>query len=86
MLGTLSACTTSRPYVTDLYKDWQDRAPASELVYEVFLFGDGGNATLDPLEPTLRLLKTRLDQADSNAAIVFLGDNLYFSDCLIPVP
>ena len=54
MLGTLSACTTSRPYVTDLYKDWQDRAPASELVYEVFLFGDGGNATLDPLEPTLR--------------------------------
>ena len=75
LLGVLSACTTSRPYVADLYENWQDRAPASELAYQVFLVGDGGYAV--PEEPALRLLKTHLDQAGSNAAVVVLGDNLY---------
>ena len=77
VLGVLSACTTSRPYTADRYDDAQDRALTSEPVYQVFLLGDGGSASLEPLQPALRLLKTHLSQADSNAAVVFLGNNLY---------
>ena len=77
-IAALPACTTSR-YVADSYADWQDAAPppASEVVYRVFLIGDLGDATLDPLEPSLALLKSHIDQAGENAAVVVLGDNIY---------
>ncbi|MCH8963280.1 MAG: metallophosphoesterase, partial [Bacteroidetes bacterium] len=72
------ACTTSQ-YVAQPYIDWEDATPppASEVAYRVFLLGDAGGASLDPIEPVLALLKTHLDQAGESAAVVFLGDNIY---------
>jgi predicted phosphodiesterase len=43
----------------------------------VFLVGDGGNASLDPLEPSLSVLQKQLHQAGEQSAVVFLGDNVY---------
>ncbi|MFB3134054.1 MAG: metallophosphoesterase, partial [Rhodothermales bacterium] len=76
---TLSACATSRTYVNERYDDWEAQSPppASERAYRVFLIGDAGGASFDPLEPALGLLKSHLDQAGERAAVVFLGDNLY---------
>lgn len=76
-LLALPACTTTRPYVDALYDDWEDHAPASELAYQVFLIGDAGDTAPDRPNLALQLLKSRLDQAGDNAAVVFLGDNIY---------
>ena len=77
-IAALPGCTTSQ-FVASTYADWEDAAPppASEVVYRVFLIGDAGEASLDPLEPSLAVLKTHLAQAGDNAAVVFLGDNIY---------
>jgi len=74
-----SACTTSGTYIANPYAAWKNDTlpPASDLAYQVFLIGDTGGASLDPLEPALRLLKRQLAQAGDNAAVVFLGDNIY---------
>ena len=75
----LSSCATSRTYVNERYDDWQTQVPppSSERAYRVFLIGDAGGASFDPLEPALVLLKSHLDQAGEHAAVVFLGDNVY---------
>ena len=76
-LLALPACTTTRPYVDERYDGWEDHAPASELAYQVFLIGDTGDLAPDQPKGTLQLLKKRLDQAGDDAAVVFLGNNLY---------
>ncbi len=75
----LAGCASSRPYVAEPYAGWQDVAPPpdSARAYRVFLLGDAGDPALDPPEPVLRLLKTRLEAAGAEAAVVFLGDNIY---------
>lgn len=42
-----------------------------------FLIGDAGNADESPTQTTLSLLKKRLDAANSNSTLLFLGDNIY---------
>lgn len=43
-------------------------------IYSVYLIGDAG----EPYEnPVLTLLKKELDKAGDNAAVIFLGDNIY---------
>ncbi|MBL0294836.1 MAG: metallophosphoesterase [Saprospiraceae bacterium] len=46
--------------------------------FKIILFGDGGR--LDHPEGTdcLKLLKQQLSECDTNSAILFLGDNIYF--------
>ncbi|MFQ5571858.1 MAG: metallophosphoesterase, partial [Rhodothermales bacterium] len=75
----LPGCISSRAYVASSYAGWENLAlpPAAEPVYSVYLIGDAGAPALDPPEPTLTLLKTRLDAEDEHAAVVFLGDNVY---------
>lgn len=51
--------------------------PDSTLVYSIFLIGDAGYSPPDGLEPPLQLLTSYLESADSNAAVIFLGDNIY---------
>ncbi|MFT5141550.1 MAG: hypothetical protein ACI84D_000156 [Thalassolituus oleivorans] len=56
----------------------QDTPPADDaIVYRAFLLGDAGG--LDPEEPNpvLETLRSRLGEADKNAVLVFLGDNIY---------
>ncbi|MEM8485487.1 MAG: BamA/TamA family outer membrane protein [Bacteroidota bacterium] len=75
----LAGCATSKPYVAERYRDWQskDAPPASELDYRVFLIGDAGGAPEGGTTPGLTLLKNQLDAAGEDAAVVFLGDNIY---------
>ncbi|CEJ70487.1 Calcineurin-like phosphoesterase [Chryseobacterium oranimense G311] len=49
----------------------------SENDFKVFLIGDAGNADEPQAQNTLNLLKSKLDSADSNSMLIFLGDNIY---------
>ena len=45
--------------------------------YQIFLIGDAGNAEEIQAQQTLNFLKNKIDSADSNSLLVFLGDNIY---------
>lgn len=45
--------------------------------YSLFLVGDAGDATLDPLSGTLRGMREKLAEIDTSGAVIFLGDNIY---------
>lgn len=49
----------------------------SENDFKVFLIGDAGNSHEPQAQNTLNLLKNKLDSADSNSMLIFLGDNIY---------
>lgn len=49
----------------------------SDRLFSVFLVGDAGDASLDPLEPSLSVLHKKLQQMGEKSAVVFLGDNIY---------
>ncbi|WP_223606791.1 BamA/TamA family outer membrane protein [Chryseobacterium sp. OSA05B] len=49
----------------------------SETDFKVFLIGDAGNSDDTQAQNTLNLLKNKLDSADSNSMLIFLGDNIY---------
>ena len=74
-----AACSSTRPYIANSHKDWEDVAPpdASTQVYQVFLVGDGGGGLREGSLTTMDALSSRLAQAGPEAAVVFLGDNLY---------
>ncbi|WP_153042707.1 metallophosphoesterase [Rufibacter ruber] len=75
----LQACTTSKPYYARTAQDWQQQVPkdTSEIAYSVFLIGDAGAPLTDKPDPTLMHLKSQIDQAGVNSAVVYLGDNIY---------
>lgn len=72
------SCITTKPTspdtVTPIAASLQP--PESDLLHSVFLLGDGGDASLIPLEPTLQVLKQKLKQRNPNASVIFLGDNI----------
>lgn len=75
----VTACTSTRPFVADKFEGWESvEAPEdTELAYRVFLIGDAGGADESGTTPALKLLRKQLLQAGEDAAVVFLGDNLY---------
>ncbi len=79
LLFFVAACSSSQPFIADKYKDWESREapPASELAYRVYLIGDAGAAPPGGTTPALSLLKSQISREGKNAAVVFLGDNLY---------
>lgn len=48
-----------------------------KISHQFFLIGDAGNADEPKSIETLKLLKTRIDKADSASTLLFLGDNIY---------
>ena len=52
------------------------RPDKSRQVYQAFLLGNTGAESEGKLLPTLALLKSKLDAAGKNTAVVFLGDLL----------
>ncbi len=74
----VSGCvSTKSPSANEVPTVAQSQQPdESERMYSVFLVGDAGDASLNPLEPSLTVLREKLQQAD-NSAVVFLGDNIY---------
>ena len=72
----MSGCVGTSQFV--LVDPFDELPPAdSTIAYSVFLIGDGGAPRVDITEPTFRLLETQLEEAGENAAVVFLGDNIY---------
>lgn len=75
----LLACSGSKTYIESEKKNWQEEIPPdqSELLYKMFLIGDGGAPSLERQEPTLKLFEHFVTEAGEKSAAIFLGDNIY---------
>jgi len=74
-LTIVSACAN---FKKQMRADTAKPAPTSkEIQHTFYLIGDAGNAPLDSSTAALTSLKKRLKHADSNATVLFLGDNVY---------
>ena len=80
LLYLLFICSCGRElYYSKEVKNWENESPdTSAIEYCVYLIGDAGEPDLVTTEPIFRVLKTELLK-DSNSAVVFLGDNIYYN-------
>ncbi|WP_340102750.1 metallophosphoesterase [Rhodohalobacter sp. 8-1] len=80
LLVTLSACSSTN-YTAAGDTQEVEASDASQrpdgYIYSLFLIGDAGDATLDPLSGSLRAMGEKLAEVDTSGAVVFLGDNIY---------
>lgn len=78
VLVSLSACGGTRN-LSHLFDTDAEPPPDSQLAYTVYLVGDAGEPFLPDgsAKPALQLLDAELGRADSNSAVIFLGDNIY---------
>lgn len=84
---TTAACTTTgSTYVADDYAAWKSTPlpDSSGLLFTAFLVGDTGYIHGGDPDPVFQTLAAQMATADSNSAIVFLGDNVYC--CGLPDP
>ena len=56
---------------------WAYSDKVDQAYYTVYLIGDAGNVAKGESSNVLDHLKIELDNADSNSAVVWLGDNIY---------
>ena len=80
LLAMVSACSSTK--YTTAGSDEQIASSDAELrpdnyIYSLFLIGDAGDATLNPLSGSLRAMGKKLAEVDTSGAVVFLGDNIY---------
>ncbi|MGM0545382.1 MAG: metallophosphoesterase [Bacteroidota bacterium] len=75
----LSGCVSTKPPSADEVPvvEQSQQPGEGERLYSVYLVGDAGEATLNPLEPSLSVLSEKLQEAGKHSAVVFLGDNVY---------
>jgi hypothetical protein len=79
LLLLFNACATHK---IELGKDTYHEIVEEEIDtiknnHTLYLIGDAGNADEAQTKKTLSLLKDRLDKADKNSTLLFLGDNIY---------
>jgi len=79
VLFFLNACAITKPYYNREVSNWKTNLPpdSSRIKYTIFLIGDVGAPSKDPLEPSLKLMESQMKVAGENSATVFLGDNIY---------
>lgn len=75
--GALYSCATYNVQKGKNLFEVKDSDIKSENDFKLFLIGDAGNADEPQAQKTLDLLKSKLDSADSNSMLIFLGDNIY---------
>jgi hypothetical protein len=75
----LQSCATHHSQFGKNNKNLTTSNPAdtSKIAHTFFLVGDAGNADEGKTQQTLELLHTKLDKADKNTTLLFLGDNIY---------
>lgn len=74
----LYSCATKKPqYGKDALTPSKDSIKATIVKHTFYLVGDAGNADEENAKNTLSFLKKRLDRADKNSTLLFLGDNIY---------
>lgn len=73
------SCVSTKPPPADSVPivEQSQQPDESKRLYSVYLVGDAGDASLDPLEPTLAVLRNKLETSGEQSAVVFLGDNIY---------
>ena len=76
---TFFLLTSCANYKLNIAKDLPATSkPTGEIVHTMYLIGDAGNAKKGEKPPqSLALLKEKLDAADENSSVIFLGDNIY---------
>lgn len=78
ILLLLNACATHEAqYGKNAGTDYSRSVPATSLKYTFFLAGDAGNSEQQNSKITLSYLKKRLDNANKQSTLLFLGDNIY---------
>lgn len=75
--GALYSCATYNVQKGKNLFEVKNSDIKSESDFKLFLIGDAGNADEPQAKKTLNLLKGKLDSADSNSMLIFLGDNIY---------
>ncbi len=75
--GVMYSCATYNVQKGKNLFEVKDSEIKSENDFKLFLIGDAGNADEPQAKETLNLLKGKLDSADSNSMLIFLGDNIY---------
>ncbi|MCT2407195.1 metallophosphoesterase [Chryseobacterium antibioticum] len=75
--GVLYSCATYNVKKGKNLFEVENSDIKSDTDFKVFLIGDAGNSDEPQAQNTLNLLKNKLDSADSNSMLIFLGDNIY---------
>lgn len=75
--GVLYSCATYNVKKGKNLSEIQHSDRKAENDFKIFLIGDAGNADEPQAQQTLNLLKSKLDSADKNSMLIFLGDNIY---------
>ena len=74
----VTSCAVMEPrYGKNIKSDFAEIPQNSEIAHTFYLVGDAGNADKEAGENMLNVLKSKLDQADENSTLIFLGDNIY---------
>jgi hypothetical protein len=78
-LFSIISCVSNKPYYARTELNWQQNKPDSSVkpLYSVFLIGDAGEPNIGQSKPLQQFLYNELKKSDTNAAILFLGDNIY---------
>ncbi|UMQ41117.1 metallophosphoesterase [Chryseobacterium sp. Y16C] len=75
--GVLYSCATYNVKKGKNLSEIKHSDHTAENDFKIFLIGDAGNADEPQAQQTLGLLKSKLDSADKNSMLIFLGDNIY---------
>ena len=70
----LQSCVSYKPQYRG---EWSRQSTVIDPYYTVYLIGDAGNISVEEKSDVFNHLKNELDLEDENAAIVWLGDNIY---------
>lgn len=75
--GFLFSCATYSVQKGKNLQELQNTSLKTENDFKVFLVGDAGNADEPQAQNTLDFIKNKLDSANKNSMLLFLGDNIY---------
>lgn len=77
--GLLTSCATEKAQYGKDARNYtsQQRINSKNIAHTFYLIGDAGNAEQPHAQAILQQFKKRLDSADKNSTIIFLGDNIY---------
>ena len=75
--GFLYSCATYNVQKGKNLREVQISDLKTDNDFKIFLVGDAGNADEPQSQQTLNFIKNKLDSADENSMLLFLGDNIY---------
>ena len=75
--GLLFSCATYNVQKGENLHEVKNTEAATPDDFKIFLVGDAGNADEPQAKQTLDFIKNKIDSADKNSMLLFLGDNIY---------